>query len=80
MFTNMAKLESNKKIFSLECMGLKIDSAADLEKYIKELREMEDIEEIRLQGNTLGIEACRALGEVLQTKKTLQVRILLRIF
>jgi Ran GTPase-activating protein 1 len=34
---------------------------------------MDDIEEIRLHGNTLGVEACKVLGEVLETKKTLQV-------
>jgi len=31
------------------------------------------VEEIRLLGNTLGVEACKVLGEVLETKKLLQV-------
>lgn len=64
---------TNNKIFSLEGKGLKLDTAADVEKHITALRSMPDVEEIRLQGNTLGIEACKLLGEVLETKKTLQV-------
>lgn len=63
----------NMKIFSLEGKGLKLDTKEDVEVHIKGLREMEDVEEIRLLGNTLGVEACKVLGEVLETKKTLQV-------
>jgi Ran GTPase-activating protein 1 len=69
----MAPDTKSTKIFSLEGKGLKLDTAADVEAHIKPLREIEDIEEIRLQGNTLGVEACKVLGEVLETKKTLQV-------
>lgn len=65
-------MTANTKIFSLEGKGLKLDTAADIEAHIKALRE-NDIEEIRLQGNTLGVEACKVLGEVLETKKSLQV-------
>jgi Ran GTPase-activating protein 1 len=61
------------KIFSLEGKGLKLDTKEDVEVYIKALREMDDVEEIRLLGNTLGVEACKVLGEVLETKKLLQV-------
>ncbi|CZT42242.1 probable ran GTPase activating protein 1 [Rhynchosporium secalis] len=69
----------NTKLFSLEGKGLKLDSAADVEAHIKGLR-VNDIEEIRLQGNTLGVEACKVLGEVLQTKKNLQIANLADIF
>ena len=66
-------MPTSTKIFSLEGKGLKLDTAADVEAYIKPLREMEDVEEVRLLGNTLGVEACKVLSEVLETKKTLQV-------
>ncbi|EKD19049.1 ran GTPase activating protein 1 [Drepanopeziza brunnea f. sp. 'multigermtubi' MB_m1] len=56
-------MASSTKIFSLEGKGLKLDTAADVEAHIKALRE-HDIEEIRLQGNTLGVEACKLLGEI----------------
>jgi Ran GTPase-activating protein 1 len=66
-------MASSTKLFSLEGKGLKLDTAKDLEPYITSLRAMDDVEEVRLLGNTLGIEACKLLGEVLSTKKNLQV-------
>ncbi|CAG8984187.1 hypothetical protein HYALB_00004170 [Hymenoscyphus albidus] len=68
------------KIFTLEGKGLKLDTAADAEAHIKPLREMVDVEEVRLLGNTLGVEACEAIGKVLATKKTLQIANLADIF
>ena len=61
------------KAFSLEGKGLKLNTADDVEPHIKALRDMEDVEEVHLQGNTVGIEAAAALADVLRTKKTLQV-------
>jgi hypothetical protein len=65
---------SDSKIFSLEGKSLKLDTTADVEPHIEALRELEDVREIRLQGNTIGIEAAAALAEVLRTKKTLEVK------
>ena len=61
--------------FSLEGKGLKLDTAADIEPHIQELKANDNVEEVRLLGNTLGIEASEALAKVLETKKTLQVRL-----
>lgn len=66
-------MASTTKIFSLEGKGLKLDSAADVEPHIKLLKEMEDVEEVRFLGNTLGVEACRVIGEVLGEKTSLKV-------
>lgn len=66
-------MASSTKIFSLEGRGLKLDTAEDLEAHITDLRAMDDIEEVRILGNTLGVGACKLLGEVLGTKKTLRV-------
>lgn len=63
---------TDTKIFTLEGKGLKLDTAADVEKHIADLR-ANDVEEVRLLGNTLGVEACKVLGEVLATKKNLRV-------
>jgi hypothetical protein len=71
---HFAIMAPSLKIFSLEGKGLKLDTAADVEPHIKPLREMEDVQEVRFLGNTLGVEACKVLGEVLETKKSLQVR------
>ncbi|KAI0140166.1 RNI-like protein [Hypoxylon sp. NC0597] len=64
------------KVFSLEGRVLKLDTAEDLEAHIGPLRAMDDVEEVRILGNTLGVEACKLLGEVLATKKSLKGRLL----
>lgn len=61
------------KVFSIEGRSLKLDNASDIEPHISSLRSKTTVEEIRLGGNTLGVEACKALADVLETKKTLQV-------
>ena len=66
-------MASSSKIFSLEGRGLKLDTAEDLEAHIADLRAMDDVEEVRILGNTLGVGACKLLGEVLGAKKTLRV-------
>jgi Ran GTPase-activating protein 1 len=66
-------MASSTKIFSLEGRGLKLDTAEDLEPHIAALRAMDDVEEVHMLGNTLGVGACKLLGEVLATKKTLRV-------
>ncbi|KAF4498402.1 ran GTPase activating 1 [Fusarium agapanthi] len=65
-------MPSSDKIFSLEGKGLKLDTAEDLEPHIAPLRSA-DVEEVRILGNTLGVGACKLLGEVLATKKNLRV-------
>ena len=59
------KMAPSTKIFSLEGRGLKLDTAEQLEPLIADLRAMDDIEEVHMLGNTLGVGACRLLGEVL---------------
>ena len=38
-----------------------------------ELKELEGVEEVHLGGNSLGVEACEAIAEVLKTKTSLRV-------
>ncbi|KAI1419455.1 RNI-like protein [Xylaria sp. FL1777] len=73
-------MAADPKVFSLEGKGLKLDTAEDLEAHIGPLRDMQDVEEVRVLGNTLGIGACKLLGEVLATKKTLKIANLADIF
>lgn len=61
-------------VFSLEGRALKLDSAADMDKHIAELKANNHVEEVVFVGNTLGVEACQALAKVLETKKKLKVR------
>ncbi|KAI1265275.1 hypothetical protein F5Y18DRAFT_65871 [Xylariaceae sp. FL1019] len=66
-------MAADPKLFSLEGRKLKLDTAHDLDAHIGPLRAMNDVEEVRIFGNTLGVEACKLLGEVLASKKTLEV-------
>ncbi|KAH0291348.1 RNI-like protein [Aureobasidium namibiae CBS 147.97] len=59
--------------FSLEGRALKLDSAADMDKHIADLKTNNDVEEVIFVGNTLGVDACKALAKVLESKKKLKV-------
>jgi Ran GTPase-activating protein 1 len=65
--------------FSLEGRALKLDSAADMDKHMTELKANNDVEEVIFVGNTLGVEACKALAKVLESKKKLKVACLIVI-
>ncbi|KAN0060458.1 Ran GAP Rna1 [Thecaphora frezii] len=64
---------SDSKSFSLVGQNLKLDSKTDIQPHLDAIAAIKDLEEIHLGGNTLGVEACQALAEVLRTKKTLKV-------
>ncbi|KAJ2810950.1 Ran GAP Rna1, partial [Coemansia sp. 'formosensis'] len=68
------------RIYSLEGKGLKLTTAEDFEPYLEELRNVENLEELRLNGNTIGAEAAEALASVLKTKPTLKIATLHDIF
>jgi Ran GTPase-activating protein 1 len=61
------------KVWSLEGQGLRLTTAEDIRPHLKDLQENNQVEEVKLLGNTLGIEACEALAKVLESKKTLKV-------
>lgn len=66
-------MSDESKIFSLVGQGLKLDTKADIQQHLEKLDQITDLEEIHLGGNTLGVEACQALADVLKNKKTLKV-------
>ncbi|KAF2831628.1 RNI-like protein [Ophiobolus disseminans] len=71
---------SAASVFSLEGRGLKLTTAADLAPYLQGLEDNDQVEEVKLLGNTLGVEASEALASVLKTKKRLKVANLADIF
>ncbi|KEY66146.1 hypothetical protein S7711_05316 [Stachybotrys chartarum IBT 7711] len=73
-------MAEKSKVFSLEGKGLKLDTAADIDAHVAALRENDVVEEVRLLGNTYGVEACKVLGEILATKKTLKIANLADMF
>ena len=68
------------KVFSIRGQALKLDTAADLEKHIKPLQDSSDVEEVHIEGNTIGVEASQSLAKILETKTTLKYANLADIF
>ncbi|KDQ08580.1 hypothetical protein BOTBODRAFT_118501 [Botryobasidium botryosum FD-172 SS1] len=64
---------ASAKVFSIHGKGLKFESRADIEPYLKELQGIQGVEEIHLGGNTYGVEACLALAEALKGIYTIKV-------
>jgi hypothetical protein len=63
---------SGANVFSIEGKGLKLTTAQDIEPHIQGLKSNDQVEEVKLLGNTLGVEASEALAKVLETKKNLK--------
>ncbi len=63
----------SSSVFSLEGKGLRLETASDIESHLQALRDNANVREVRLGGNTLGVEACKALADVLKTKESLEV-------
>ncbi|KAI0270024.1 hypothetical protein BC834DRAFT_819494 [Gloeopeniophorella convolvens] len=60
--------------YSIEGLGLKLNSREDIEPYLKQIEpNITQLEEIHLGGNTIGVEAAQALAEVLQRASAIQV-------
>lgn len=59
--------------FSIVGRNLKLDTASDIKPVLDELNQVAELREVHFGGNTLGVEACKALADVLREKKELQV-------
>ncbi|KAF7191354.1 Ran GTPase-activating protein 1 [Pseudocercospora fuligena] len=68
------------KVFSIRGQALKLDTAADLEKHVGPLKDNADVEEVHIEGNTIGVEASEALAKILETKQNLRFANLADIF
>lgn len=64
---------TDANVFSIVGQNLKLNTKADIQPHLDKLEQIADLEEIHLGGNTLGVEACQALADVLKQKKSLKV-------
>uniref|UniRef100_A0A8C3B0J0 Ran GTPase activating protein 1b n=1 Tax=Cyclopterus lumpus TaxID=8103 RepID=A0A8C3B0J0_CYCLU len=53
--------------------GLKLDNAESVEELIREMEQYPGLRALRLEGNTLGVDAARAIAKALESKDLLQV-------
>lgn len=52
--------------------GLKLDSTESVEELVRDIEQYQDLEALRLEGNTLGVEAAQAIAKALEKKDQLQ--------
>ncbi|KAG7281156.1 hypothetical protein CRUP_032859 [Coryphaenoides rupestris] len=53
---------------SYKGQGRKLDNAQSVEEIVKEIEEFQGLEALRLEGNTIGVEAAQAIAKALETK------------
>lgn len=70
----LARSDTSSTVFSLQGSVLKFDTRESIEAHLEQLTDVAELEEVRFGGNTLGIDACAAVGDALSTKKGLKVR------
>ena len=49
-------------------------SLCSVEKLVRAIEEFPDLQALRLEGNTIGVEAARVIGKALESRSQLQVR------
>ncbi|XP_054625144.1 ran GTPase-activating protein 1b [Dunckerocampus dactyliophorus] len=57
---------------SFKGLGMKLDNAESVEELVQEIEQCHDLRALRLEGNTLGVEAARAIARALESKDQLQ--------
>ncbi|XP_064179890.1 ran GTPase-activating protein 1b [Anguilla rostrata] len=57
---------------SYKGQGLKLDTAESAEKLAREMEEFLDLQALRLEGNTIGVEAARVIAKALESRSQLQ--------
>ncbi|KAI9286595.1 hypothetical protein BC943DRAFT_276020 [Umbelopsis sp. AD052] len=67
-------------VFSIEGKGLKLNTAEDVQHFVDTILQMDDLQEIRMSGNTIGVEAGKALASALQSRKNIKTANLSDIF
>ncbi|WFD02763.1 Ran GAP Rna1 [Malassezia obtusa] len=60
-------------VFTLVGKNLKLNSKEDIAPYLKEIENINPLNEVHFGGNTLGVGACVALAETLRKKTSLKV-------
>ncbi|XP_067432506.1 ran GTPase-activating protein 1b [Thunnus thynnus] len=57
---------------SYKGLGLKLDNAESVEELVREIEQYHSLRALRLEGNTVGVEAARAIAKALESKDLLQ--------
>lgn len=64
---------ASSNVFSIEGKGLKLETAADVQPFVDAIANIDRLEEIKLSGNTFGVEAGQTIAEAL--KSTIHIKV-----
>uniref|UniRef100_A0A3Q1HVA2 Ran GTPase-activating protein 1 n=1 Tax=Anabas testudineus TaxID=64144 RepID=A0A3Q1HVA2_ANATE len=65
---SLAKTGVEDGELSYKGQGRKLDDAQSVEDMVKEIQDFEGLQALRLEGNTVGVEAAQAIAKALETK------------
>uniref|UniRef100_A0A3Q4M936 Ran GTPase activating protein 1 n=1 Tax=Neolamprologus brichardi TaxID=32507 RepID=A0A3Q4M936_NEOBR len=68
---SLAKTGVEDGELSYKGQGRKLDDAQSVEEMVKEIQDFEGLQALRLEGNTVGVEAAQAIAKALETKSAL---------
>ncbi|MCI4395301.1 hypothetical protein PGIGA_G00178750 [Pangasianodon gigas] len=69
---SLARTQVGEGELSYKGQGLKLDNAESVEEIVKAIREFEGLRSLRLEGNTVGVEAAQAIAKALEDKRDFQ--------
>ncbi|XP_067311826.1 ran GTPase-activating protein 1a [Pseudorasbora parva] len=69
---SLAKTQVNEGELSYKGQGLKLDNAQSVAEIVKEIEAFDGLRALRLEGNTIGVEAAQTIAKALEKKSQLQ--------
>uniref|UniRef100_A0A8C1MHS8 Ran GTPase-activating protein 1 n=1 Tax=Cyprinus carpio TaxID=7962 RepID=A0A8C1MHS8_CYPCA len=69
---SIAKTQVDEGELSYKGQGLKLDNAQSVEKMVRAIQEFDGLRALRLEGNTIGVEAAQTIAKALEKKSDLQ--------
>ncbi|XP_039917521.1 ran GTPase-activating protein 1 isoform X2 [Hirundo rustica] len=69
---SLAKTKVGGGQLSFKGQGLKLNTAEDAKEVIKQIEEFDGLEALRLEGNTVGVEAAKVIAKALEKKSELK--------
>ncbi|XP_065134491.1 ran GTPase-activating protein 1a [Paramisgurnus dabryanus] len=69
---SLAKTQVTEGELSYKGRGLKLDNAQSVDEMVKEIVKFDGLRALRLEGNTVGVEASQTIAKALENKKDLQ--------
>uniref|UniRef100_A0A8C2ETB5 Ran GTPase-activating protein 1 n=1 Tax=Cyprinus carpio TaxID=7962 RepID=A0A8C2ETB5_CYPCA len=69
---SLAKTQVDEGELSYKGQGLKLDNAQSVEKMVRAIQEFDGLRALRLEGNTIGVEAAQTIAKALEKKSDLQ--------